>query len=181
MKTLVMLSLCALPLWSQLVGAAASPYAGLETRQIKAMSADDIEGYRQGLGMSLALAAELNGYPGPRHVLDLSSELGLTNRQAIQMEGLFTEMQHQARALGKTLIGQESRLEHLFVSGRVTENALNAAVLAIADTKGRLRFVHLKYHLDTKVILSAQQLERYNELRGYHTQNESHAGHHMKH
>src|SRR5512140_1710908 len=46
-----------------------SPYAGEEKREIKSLSADVIEQYNQGEGMGMAKAAELNHYPGPRHVL----------------------------------------------------------------------------------------------------------------
>jgi hypothetical protein len=41
-----------------------SPYAGQEKREIKALSAEDIEGYLTGQGMGFAKAAELNHYPG---------------------------------------------------------------------------------------------------------------------
>ena len=54
-----------------------SPYAGQEARDIKALSLEEIADLAAGRGMGLALAAELNGYPGPRHVLDLAPELGL--------------------------------------------------------------------------------------------------------
>lgn len=57
--------------------AAASPYAGLETRAIKSLSDADIETLRQGGGWGLALAAELNGVPGPAHLLELKDEIGL--------------------------------------------------------------------------------------------------------
>ena len=45
-----------------------SPYAGQETREIKALSRDEINGYLSGDGMAFAKAAELNHYPGPKHV-----------------------------------------------------------------------------------------------------------------
>ena len=40
--------------------------------------------------MGLALAAELNGYPGPRHVLDLADQLGLTPEQQVEAQRLLT-------------------------------------------------------------------------------------------
>ena len=49
------------------------PYAGLERREVKALSDQQLADLRAGRGMSLALPAELNGYPGPVHVLALSS------------------------------------------------------------------------------------------------------------
>ena len=58
-----------------------SPYAGQQARDIKALSPDEIQGYLTGQGMGLAKAAELNGYPGPLHVLELAAELKLTEEQ----------------------------------------------------------------------------------------------------
>ena len=54
---------------------AASPYAGEEGREIKALSAADVDAYLTGQGMGFAKAAELNGYAGPKHVLELAAEL----------------------------------------------------------------------------------------------------------
>ncbi len=52
-----------------------SPYAGMENRRVKALSDQQIVDLKAGRGMSLALAAELNGYPGPLHALELGSVL----------------------------------------------------------------------------------------------------------
>jgi hypothetical protein len=49
-----------------------SPYAGQQTRAIKALSPEDLAGLLNGEGMGMAKAAELNGYPGPVHVLELA-------------------------------------------------------------------------------------------------------------
>ena len=61
-----------------------SPYAGFETRAIKALSDQQISELRTGLGMSLALAAELNGYPGPRHTIEFAADLRALRRAARQ-------------------------------------------------------------------------------------------------
>ncbi|MGY4293521.1 hypothetical protein ACVWXN_001616 [Bradyrhizobium sp. i1.4.4] len=65
------------------------PYAGLEQRPIKALSHQQIDDLQTGRGMGLALAAELNGYPGPSHVLELGDRLDLTPDQRIRVQGLF--------------------------------------------------------------------------------------------
>src|SRR5581483_11779332 len=44
-----------------------APYAGLQHRAVKALSDQQLADLRAGRGMGLALAAELNGYPGPIH------------------------------------------------------------------------------------------------------------------
>src|SRR5579872_6516636 len=72
--------------------APAQPYAGLQSREIKALSREEIAELRAGQGMGLALAAELNGYPGPRHVLDFANQLGLTDEQRMRILELFDAM-----------------------------------------------------------------------------------------
>jgi len=51
---------------------AASPYAGEERRQIASLSKNDLAELRSGHGWGLALPAELNGVPGPTHLLEMS-------------------------------------------------------------------------------------------------------------
>jgi hypothetical protein len=54
-----------------------SPYAGDETREIKALSPQEVSDLLAGKGMGFAKTAELNGFPGPAHVLELASQLQL--------------------------------------------------------------------------------------------------------
>ena len=70
----------------------ASPYAGQQTRAIKALSPEDIAALRNGAGMGMAKAAELNGYPGPAHVLALAAQLGLTKNQQQRVTAIFERM-----------------------------------------------------------------------------------------
>jgi hypothetical protein len=95
------------------------PYAGMETRPIKALSEQQIADLRTGRGMSLALAAELNGYPGPRHVLELADQLNLSPLQLQNVKRLFDEMTAEAVALGRKLIAQETELDGQFVKRTV--------------------------------------------------------------
>jgi hypothetical protein len=57
------------------------PYAGLQERTIKALPQEKVEDLLAGRGAGYALAAELNHYPGPVHVLDLADQLDLTAEQ----------------------------------------------------------------------------------------------------
>ena len=63
-----------------------APYAGRQEREIKALSADQVKAYLEGQGAELALAAELNHYPGPLHTLELTGPLQLTAAQKAQTE-----------------------------------------------------------------------------------------------
>ena len=143
------------------------PYAGLEGRPIKALSEQQIADLRAGRGMGLALAAELNGYPGPMHVLELADALHLSGQQRAKMQELFAAMKAEAIPLGERLIAQEADLDDSFASKTITGTSLAASTGAIGATHGALRQTHLKYHLFTLEVLTPVQLQRYAELRGY--------------
>ena len=143
------------------------PYAGMQVRQIKGLSEQQIADLRAGRGMGLALAAELNGYPGPSHVLELADQLALTADQRASIKAMFDSMKAEAMPLGARLIEQEAELDQQFASHSVTPESLRALTAAAAGTQGALRDTHLKYHLSTAAILSHEQMQRYAELRGY--------------
>jgi hypothetical protein len=147
--------------------AANMPYAGQQARAIKSLSDDDIAALRKGEGMGMAKAAELNGYPGPAHVLQLAVQLGLTERQQRDVQAIFDRMSAAAKPLGRELIAQEQALDQLFAKGEITPDRLAAATTAIAELQGRLRTVHLSAHLETRALLNADQIARYEQLRGY--------------
>ncbi|PDT86662.1 hypothetical protein CO669_29790 [Bradyrhizobium sp. Y36] len=143
------------------------PYAGLEQRPIKALSQQQIDDLTAGRGMGLALAAELNGYPGPSHVLELGDRLELTPDQRIQIQRLFDAMKQESVPLGSKLVEQERELDNLFSSRAVTSESLKSALVSISETQALLRESHLKYHLSTAALLDHRQMQRYAELRGY--------------
>lgn len=143
------------------------PYAGLQARPIKALSEQQQADLKAGRGMGLALAAELNGYPGPMHVIELSQQLELDAEQRSAMQRLFEQMKAEAIPLGETLVAQEAELDNLFTSRTVTPERLATATAAIGTTQGALRHTHLKYHLSTAALLSGEQMRRYAQLRGY--------------
>ncbi|MEP6837110.1 MAG: hypothetical protein ABJA75_03590 [Bradyrhizobium sp.] len=58
---------------------ARSPYAGMQDRPVKALSEQQVADLKAGRGMGLALPAELNGYPGPSHLLELADRLNLSS------------------------------------------------------------------------------------------------------
>ena len=117
--------------------------------------------------MGFALAAELNGYPGPLHVLELADQLELNGEQRQQVQRLFDSMKAEATSVGASLIEQETALDRAFAANHISEPALAQLTSQIGESQGRLRAVHLKYHLDTRALLSPAQRERYASLRGY--------------
>jgi len=149
----------------------AHPYAGLETRAIKALSDQEIADLTAARGMGTALPAELNGYPGPAHVLEYADQLGLSGQQRASVQRLFDSMKSEAIPLGQRLIAAERELDRDFAQRTVTPERLKTATAAIAEIRGELRNAHLKYHLSTAALLGPDQISRYGELRGYGTGN----------
>ena len=146
---------------------AASPYRSEQSRGIKALSDEEIADYSNGKGMGFAKAAELNGYPGPAHVLELADELALSPQQKVKTEQLFEHMQTRAQTLGLRLVHEERTLDELFASKTVSRESLTKALSAIATIQNQIRETHLRAHLDEAEILSEEQVKRYWHLRGY--------------
>jgi len=142
-------------------------YAGMQERSVKALSNQQIADLRAGRGMGLALVAELNGYPGPLHVLELADRLGLSPDQHRQVQRLYDAMKAEAIATGERLIDAETELDRAFKDRSITAERLAELSAVIGSHQGALRAVHLKYHLTTAGLLTADQSSRYAELRGY--------------
>jgi len=149
------------------VRAETSPYAGMQNRSLKALSEQQIEDLRAGRGMGLAMAAELNSYPGPAHVLELASALNLSEDQRDRTRALFEEMRDTAVPLGNEVLAKEGELDEAFASGRIDDAALRRILAEIGRLQGELRYTHLKYHLAMRGVLSSDQIATYNRLHGY--------------
>jgi Spy/CpxP family protein refolding chaperone len=145
---------------------------------IKALSDQQIADLKSGRGMGLALAAELNGYPGPKHVSELAGQLGLTVPQRKSVQQLFDAMKAEAIPLGEQLLVAEADLDRQFAAHVVIPASLKTATLTIGESQGRLREAHLRYHLATAALLTPEQMQRYGELRGYSKDAGDHGQHH---
>jgi len=154
-----------------------SSYAGQEQRAIKALSPQDVKMYLEGHGMGFAKAAELNHYPGPRHVLDLATELKLSHEQFTKTQQIYDKMHNDAVRLGELIVQKEKQLDSLYATQKISEAQLRAVVGEIAKLQGELRVVHLNAHLEMKKILTPVQTAKYDELRGYGKNTAQHEKH----
>lgn len=145
----------------------ASPYLGQESRRIKSLSEEDLDELARGGGWGLAKAAELNGMPGPSHVLEMKRELALTAEQLAATQRIFDRMRAGAVTEGRRLIAAELALESGFQDGPIGEERLRSRLRQIEASRVELRFIHLAAHLQTVRILSPTQVKRYYQLRGY--------------
>jgi Spy/CpxP family protein refolding chaperone len=139
----------------------------LEDRSVRALSDEQIDDLLAGRGAGYALAAELNHYPGPTHVLEMADELGLSPAQEEMVRDIFAPMQTEAQAFGRDLVDLESRLDAAFGSRSITAPLLNELTNEIALIEGELRAVHLAAHLELQDVLTPEQVQLYDELRGY--------------
>lgn len=145
----------------------ASPYAGEQARDIKSLSASDVTGLLSGAGMAYAKAAELNGYPGPAHVLELSSQLKLNGDQHSATKTLMDLHKSRARILGVQLLEAERSLDRAFASQQIDAQRVEDLTRQIGTLQARLRAEHLQTHLAQTALLSPQQIASYQRLRGY--------------
>lgn len=174
-RTLCLITVLALPMVSQASNpryAAESPYVADQSQPIKALAPARVEGLLAGQGLGYAKAAELNGYPGPKHVLELAEPLQLSDSQRQQTEALFRRMALTAKALGGELVEAEAELDRRFAERAISESELAERLLQIGTLEARLRTVHLQAHLEQTRILDEGQRERYGALRGYHAQDQ---------
>lgn len=146
---------------------AAGPYAGQQTRDIKALSAIQTEDLLAGKGMELAKAAELNGYPGPMHTLELAQPLALSAAQRQATQALMDSHKADARRIGAELVEAERALDQAFSTRQITAAGLTSYTDRIAQLQATLRASHLQTHLQQTALLTPQQISRYAELRGY--------------
>ena len=144
-----------------------SPYVEQLDSPVRGLSSSEVDNLLNGRGSGYARMAELNGYPGLRHVLDLSSQLNLSTQQTEEIEVAFAQMQSQAKSLGQTIVNKEQKLSEAFASGTISDDELERATNELAQLYGELRKTHLQAHLNINPLLSAEQIQKYNQLRGY--------------
>ena len=134
----------------------------------------DHPGLESGEGMGMAKYAELNGYPGPRHVLELANELELTEEQKMATENIFDKMKSEAVKKGEKVISIEEEFHDLIISGKAAKEAVMKMSAEIGQLRGELRAVHLTGHLRMMEIMNQEHIHRYMQLRDYGVQKHQH-------
>ena len=156
------------------------PYAGWQQRGVASLSEHDIQELLDGAGHGYALSAELNGHPGPAHVLELAAELELDDGQRDDIQAIHSEMNAAGRDLGEQFVAAEFALDEAFRAGTDASELLELTERSAA-MEARLRATHLQAHLDTTALLDADQIRRYDHLRGYADAHDASHGDHDSH
>jgi Spy/CpxP family protein refolding chaperone len=112
--------------------------------------------------MGLAKVAELNGYPGPAHVLELATELQLTPKQRAKAEHLKRSMKAAAR-MGHWLVEAERQLNALFAKGEADDEKITPLARRIGALEAEIRLVHLRAHIEMRRVLTADQIRKYEQ------------------
>lgn len=157
---------------------AQSPYAAQSNSSVQGLSAQEVDDLLNGRGAGYARTAELNSYPGPRHVLDLKQELALSSEQEEQIEVIFSQMNTEAKQVGQEIVELEQQLSDSFAQGTISESEIDEQTQQLAMAYGQYRSIHLRPHLEVQRLLSSEQISLYNELRGYSESSSSSAPDH---
>lgn len=144
-----------------------SPYAHTQSAEIPSLTAEEVRTLRSGDGMGLARAAELNHFPGPRHLLELASQLGLSTAQIRRVEEIHKTMKARAVVKGEQILRAELHLSNLFSAGKPSMEETRRITGHLGTMRGQLQAIHLLAHIEAARELKADQIRTYDRLRGY--------------
>jgi hypothetical protein len=106
--------------------------------EIQALSKDEIRGYKEGRAMRLGRAAEQNHNPSPYFLLKYKSELGLFDEQTVPAKAILDRERTTAARLGKDLLNDQGKLEHLLGN---PEGSRDEDVAALVREIARISFI----------------------------------------
>jgi Spy/CpxP family protein refolding chaperone len=121
-----------------------------------------------GSGLGAGMIAMQNGYPGPKHVLEMGDELGLTAEQKEEIGTLFAERKASFVDMGSELVKKDEELTAMFASGSVKTKDVEKLAREIGQLQGELRAGHLNAHVLTWEALTEAQREKLASMRGMH-------------
>jgi Spy/CpxP family protein refolding chaperone len=128
------------------------------------LTADDVRQLLDGDGAGMAKAAELHGYPGPKHILERAAHLTLTPAQHEAVTAIRSRMLAEAQRLGREIVEQERALDAAFEAKSITPEDLAARLRRIGALRADLRAAHLAAHLEAVTVLTPEQVQAYYQL-----------------
>lgn len=144
-----------------------SPYAEMAIDEATSLPSEEVARLGAGEGMGMALPAEINGYPGPAHTLEMADRLELGPGQRSSLEDVRRRMTEAAVAKGAEILAAEAELTELFKSERAGRTELETLSLVVGRLRAELRAIHLAAHVETRALLSEEQILLYRKHRGY--------------
>ena len=144
-----------------------SPYAHTQSNEVSTLTPEEVRELRNGEGMGLARPAELNQFPGPKHLLELVSDLDLSQAQIDRIKAIRKKMKMRAIAKGEAILEMERHLANLFASGHPSVAEMDRVTGHLGMMRGQLQAIHLLAHIESARELTSEQIEGYDRLRGY--------------
>lgn len=144
-----------------------APYVAADGDTAYGLSQREAQGLLAGRGMGMARPAEMNGYPGPLHVLELADELALTPEQKQQARSARERVITEAPMLGRQIVEKELALDRLFRSGSAEAARIDALSQEIGRLRAELRAIHLRAHVVMQRALAVEQVRTYMAARGH--------------
>lgn len=135
---------------------------------LSGISEDEKTALLAGSGLGAGMIAMMNGYPGPKHVLEMGEELGLTAEQKEELGTLFAKRKASFVEMGRELVKKDEELTAMFAAGSVDTGEVEKLSREIGQLQGELRAGHLNAHVLTWEALTEVQREKLASMRGMH-------------
>ena len=152
----------------QMHGQAEGGMQGMGGGMLGGVSAQEKEALLKGAGLGAGMIAMMNGYPGPKHVLEMGDELELTAAQRESIGTIYGKVKAESVKYGTELVEKDEELAALFASGSVSTDKVEKLSRDIGELQGRVRAEHLNAHVETFDALTPAQREMLAEMQGMH-------------
>jgi Spy/CpxP family protein refolding chaperone len=152
----------------QMHGQAEGGGQGMGGGMLGGVSEQEKEALLKGAGLGAGMIAMMNGYPGPKHVLEMGDELELTAAQRESIGKTYGNVKAESVKLGTELVEKDEALTALFTAGSATTGEVGKLSRDIGELQGRVRAAHLNAHVETFDALTPAQREKLSSMQGMH-------------
>ncbi len=139
---------------------------------LSGVSEQEKEMLLKGGGLGAGMIAMTNGYPGPKHVLEMGDDLELTAAQRESIGTIYGKVKAESVKLGTELVEKDEALAALFTTGSVSTKDVEKRSREIGELQGRLRAAHLNAHVQTHAELTPAQLTKLPTMQEMHQMHE---------
>lgn len=139
---------------------------------LSGVSEQEKEALLKGGGLGAGMIAMMNGYPGPKHVLEMGDELELTDAQRESIGTIYGKVKAESVKYGTELVEKDEALAAMFTSGSVDTGDVEKLAREIGELQGRVRAEHLNAHVKTYDALTPAQREKLSSMQGMHQMHE---------
>jgi len=133
---------------------------------VRTLNRQQYDAYLKGTASDeMATVAEMNHYPMPDKVLELSNQLDLSTVQIKKITEVNTQMHRRRLQIGGSIISNEKMLDSLFKTRKMTDGSLIFYTNRHGLYQGELKNAILQACIATEKLLSAQQITKLEALQ----------------